>query len=62
MPISKKSIKKKQYKAQKDKKKYINKYASERTPITNQEIVCKHCNFKTQYEFLRCPECGKTRE
>ncbi|MBI4894904.1 MAG: hypothetical protein HY831_00270 [Candidatus Aenigmarchaeota archaeon] len=32
------------------------------TPITNAEVSCKHCSFKARYQFVRCPECGKTQE
>ena len=42
--------------------KYVHKYTSDRNPFTNEEVICKHCNFKTRYQFVRCPECGKTRE
>ncbi len=33
--------------------------ARDRTPLQNNEKVCKSCGFKARYPFIRCPECGQ---
>jgi len=38
------------------------KATEERPPPFTGEVICKHCKFKARYEFVRCPECGKTQE
>jgi len=29
------------------------------TEVTTEEVICKHCGFKTRYKFVRCPNCEK---
>ncbi|GEM_PF-3335410 len=43
--------------------KFMNeKHEFEKSPVSTDEHICKHCNFKARYQFLRCPECNKLQE
>ena len=48
---------------QRDKNRRLNpKEAPNYAKLTTEEFICKHCNFKAIYKFVRCPNCEKSQE